>query len=691
MIDLGYGRWQLGDLRRASSLEWLVTNGLGGFASGTVSGMLTRREHGLLVAAPSASHGATLLLAKVAERIQIDGAWVDLDTNRWVSGAVDPIGYVHLESFGLEDGIPTWTWAIGDTRLEKRVWMEHGENTTYVEYRLAGTRAGATLQARALVNHRCVSEPTGRVDWQAKVEPAAAGLRIQAFEGATPLWLTAPGAEVRPVHDWYRGFALPLETELGRPASEDHLWAAEFTFRLAPGDRATLVASTRREAGLGGPSGVAVAAARLRRLAHQRSLLGAWQAAQRAVARSAPDWVRRLVLAADAFLIGCATTEEPNGRGVNVGYPEIAEGGREALIALPGLSLATGRPEVARSVLARLARQVDQGLLPGADNRSGDTGYDGDASLWFFQAVRSYVDATEDDAFLERVYPVLEDIGAWIERGTRLGIGVDPRDGLLRVGEGEVPLTWMDARADGVAVTPRVGKPVEINALWYNALTAAARFARRLKRPSEAYEEMARRVANHFARFWNPEAGCLYDVLDGPRGPEAALRPNQILAVSLPDSPLPAARRRAVLEACGRWLLTSHGLRSLAPCDPGYRGTCMGEPRARAWARHQGTAWTWLSPHYALAHHRVHGDQVAALAVLEPLGRLVGALAAGFLPEAADGDPPHTPRGRVAGAAAVGETLRVYHQLARFGRGAGRVGARKPKAVEVQVEVGAEP
>jgi predicted glycogen debranching enzyme len=401
--------------------------------------------------------------------------------------------------------------------------------------------------------------------------------------------------------------------------------------------------------------------------------------------------VRRLVLAADAFVISCGTTEDPNGRGVSTGYPEVAEGGREAMIALPGLAVATGRPEVARSVLARLARQVDQGLLPGPDRRSGDTGYEADTSLWFFQAVRSYVEATEDDAFLDRVYPVLEDIGAWIERGTRHGIGVDPRDGLLRVGDDQTPLTWMDGRADGVAISPRVGKPVELNALWYNALTATARFARRLKRPSEAYEEMARRVANHFARFWNPEAGCLYDVLDGPRGPEAALRPNQILAVSLPDSPLPAARRRAVLEACGRWLLTSHGLRSLAPCDPRYRGSCVGGPAARTLARHHGTAWTWLSPHYALAHHRVHGDRVAALAVLEPLGRLLGGLAAGFLPEAADGDPPHAPRGRVAGAAAVGETLRVYHHLASLGRSAGRAGARRPKAAEVQVEVGAEP
>ncbi len=262
------------------------------------------------------------------------------------------------------------------------------------------------------------------------------------------------------------------------------------------------------------------------------------------------------------------------------------------------------------------------------------------------------------------MFPVLEDVGAWYERGTRFGIHVDPRDGLVGQGEDGVPLTWLDARVDGAAVTPRRGKPVEVNALWYNALTALAIFARRLGRPAETYEAMASRVGRSFERFWNEDARCLYDVLDGPEGSDASLRPNQILALSLPDVPLPASRRRAVLESCGRWLLTSHGLRSLAPGDARYTGLCTGDRRARDGALHQGTVWTWLLPHYALAHFRVHGDRAAALALLEPLGDLMGAMGAGHLPELADGDPPHAPRGCFAQAWSVAEALRAYHAIA---------------------------
>jgi len=658
-------RERLGDAALATRLEWLATNGVGGFASGTVSGALSRRYHGLLVAALEPPLGRTLLLAKLAERIQLDDVWVDLDTNRWASGALDPQGHVHLESFRLEATIPTWVWAIGDTRLEKRVWMEHGENTTWVEYRLAAGHAPLTLELRALVNHREVDRLTASGVWQARVETAASGLRIEAFEGATPLWLTAPGAEIRPAHDWYRGYAYPLEAELGRDALEDHLMAGEFAIRLEPGESATLVASTRREAGLGGVGGMALAAARLRHAAHERTLMDAWQRSHRAVARSAPVWIRRLVLAADAFVIERGALRDFRGRAVVAAYPSPVAGGRGPLAALSGLALATGRPEIARDVLGAMARQQDRGMLPARVSAAGGPEYDSvDAALWFFQAVRAYHVATRDDAFLAELYPVLEDIGAWCERGTRFGIGVDPRDGLLKVNGNGVSLTWMDARLDDRPVTPRTGKPVDVNALWYNALTTMAAFARHLRRPTEVYEEAARRVATNFSRYWNDDLGGLYDVIDGPRGPDPAIRPNQLLAVSLPDSPLPFARRRAVLDICGRLLLTSYGLRSLVPADARYCGRWEGDAAARAAACHQGTAWVWLLPHYALAHFRVHRDRAAALALLEPLGDLMMTMGIGFLPEATDGDPPHAPRGVLAHAWSVGEALRAFHTLA---------------------------
>jgi predicted glycogen debranching enzyme len=647
-------------------MEWLVTNGIGGFASGSVDGSLARRYHGLLFAALKPPLGRTLLLAKLSETLDVDTRRIDLDTNRWASGTIHPAGHRHLESFRLEDSIPTWTWAIGDTRLEKRVWMEQGENTTYVQYRLINSRGPVHLTLRPLINHRGAHELTARGEWPVRVETATGGLRIETYPGATPLWLLAPGAKLEPQRDWHRGFALAFEEERGLDAIEDHFCAGEISVRLSPGEFFTVIASTRRDAGTGEAAPLALASALARRRAHERSLIDAWRRAEPAVARVAPTWVRQLVLAADAFLVERSTIADPNGRTVIAGYPWFSDWGRDTMIALPGLTLTTGRPEVARAILLTFARHVDRGMLPNFFPDQGEEpAYNSvDAALWFFQAVRAYHEATEDDAFLAQVYPVLEDIGAWYERGTRFGVVVDPEDGLLQAGADGLALTWMDAKTDDRVVTPRRGKPVEVNALWYNALTAMSHFARRLKRASDSYDTQLRRVERSFARFWNPSAGSQFDVLDGPNGNDATVRPNQILAVSLPDSPLPASQRRAVVETCGRTLLTSYGLRTLDPADPDYRGAYVGDRRARDGAYHQGTAWTWLLPHFALAHERVFGARETALAFLDPLGDLVGASGIGSLPEIADGDLPHRPRGCIAQAWSVAEALRVYHLLA---------------------------
>jgi predicted glycogen debranching enzyme len=689
MSTLRYGRDRLSRPGDADRLEWLVTNGIGGYACGTASGALTRRYHGLLVAALQPPLGRTLLLAKLGERIWHDGHWVELDVNRWASGAVTPGEPVHLESFRLEDTIPVWTWALGDTRIEKRVWMEHGENTTYVQYRLVSAQAPVRIALKALANHRDAHALMARGEWTARIEEAVGGLQIVPYAGATPLWLFAPGAEVRAAHDWYRGFALALESERGLEAVEDHLCVAEIGARIEPGDALHVLATTRHDAGLATRGTLSLAGALPRRRSHDRSLVASWSKASGPLARVAPGWVRQLALAADAFVAERRSDSDPAGRTVIAGYPWFGDWGRDTMIALPGLTVAAGRPEVARAVLSTFARHVDRGMLPNFFPESGATPEYGsvDAALWMFGAARAYVEATKDDGFLAEIYPMLEDIGAWYERGTRHGIQVDPRDGLLDAGEPGTALTWMDARVDGAPVTPRQGKAVEVNALWYNALRAMGGFARRLKRPAEAYDQMAARVQRSFERFWNEEMGCLYDVIDGPEGPDAAVRPNQIFAVSLHESPLPAARRRAVLEACGRHLLTSHGLRSLSPFDSRYRGTYAGDPRARDAAYHQGTAWTWLLPHYALAHFRVHGEREAALSLLEPLADLMAVRGVGYLPEIADGDPPHAPRGCIAQAWSVGEALRAWHEIAGARRA--RRGAR-PKSRAAAEGVAAE-
>jgi glycogen debranching enzyme len=444
---------------------------------------------------------------------------------------------------------------------------------------------------------------------------------------------------------------------------EDHFLAGELVVRLQPGERVLVVASTRPDA-VTGP--LAAAAARPRHLARERVLIDAWARARPAAARPAPPWVRRLVLAADAFIVARPSPERPNGRTILAGYPWAGDRGREALAALAGLTLATGRDDVSREVLLTWAAHADRALLPRrfAEPHGRADYLSVDAPLWFFQAVRAHHEATHDDDLLARLFPLLEDIGAWFERGERHGIAADPRDGLLRAGGEGLALTWMDARGHALPVTPRSGKPVEVNALWYNALTALVRFSRRLGRPEDAYAGMARRVGHAFARYWNADAGGLFDVIDGPRGSDPSLRPNQLLAVSLPDSPLPAPRRRAVVDRCTRALLVPGGLRSLAPDDPGYRAHDREGGTPRDPARHQGMAWTWLLPHYALAHYRVHRDRAAALRRLEPIAALLEHGLIGQLGERQDGEPPHASRGLTAHAWAVGETLRVWHALA---------------------------
>ncbi len=657
-----FGRDLLGGAAGIERLEWLVTNGIGGYACGTLGGVLARRYHGLLVAALEPPVGRTLLLAKLAERVTIGGRAFDLDTNRWESGAIEPRGHRHLESFRLDASVPVWTWAIGDTRLEKRVWMEQGENTTYVQYTLAAATLPVELSLRALVDGRDVHGTTARGEGAPVIEPVTGGLKIGTPAGRAALWLFAPGAEARPAATWYRGFAKSLEAERGLPALEDHLMAAELAVKLQPGQTFTVVASTRHDAATGP---LPLARALSRRQAREKDLIDRWEQAQPALARRAPHWIRQLVLAADQFVVERATRVDPHGRSVIAGYPWFSDWGRDTMIALPGLAVVTGRHDLARTVLGTFAAFVDQGMLPNYFPDQGEAPeYNTvDAALWFFQAVRAYHDATGDHGFLAEIYPVLEDIGAWYERGTRHGIRVDRQDGLVRAGEPGVQLTWMDAKVEDWVVTPRQGKPVEINALWYGALMTMARFAKALGRETAGYEQQAARVAESFARFLNPETGCLYDVVDGPKGHDPAIRPNQIFALSLPDSPLAAADRRRVLEACGRHLLTSHGLRSLAPANPSYRGLFTGDRWARDGAYHQGTVWTWLLPHYALAHHRVHDDAAAAQRLLEPFARLMWEMGAGTLPEVADGDAPYRPRGCFAQAWTVAETLRAWHVL----------------------------
>jgi predicted glycogen debranching enzyme len=522
------------------------------------------------------------------------------------------------------------------------------------------------------------------------VEPVAHGLRVTAFEGAVPFYLLCPelslpqqedqgfvecrrpepvkgvssGAEVVPEHLWYTDYFLAVEDYRGLDARDDNLYAGHFRATLQPGESLTLVASTEAAPDLNGT------ASNNRRRTYEQQLLEQSDvlSAPKEGRAHAPRWVQQLILAADQFIVRRSLPEDPDGRTVIAGYPWFGDWGRDTMISLPGLTLVTGRYDVAERILRTFARFVDQGMLPNRFPEEGERPeYNTvDATLWYVEATRAYHAATNDNDLLRDLFPVLQEIFDWHERGTRYNIHVDLDDGLLYAGEPGLQLTWMDAKVGDWVVTPRIGKPVEVNALWYNALCSMADFARHMNEPADGYEAMADQTREGFARFWNEEAGYCFDVLDGPEGDDSTLRPNQLFAVSLPHSPLDADQQRGVVDACARQLVTSHGVRSLSPSNPAYIGHYGGGQRQRDAAYHQGTVWGWLIGPFATAHLRVYGDPGSTRSpeqtrsFLEPFINHLSDHGVGSISEIFDGDPPHTPRGCVAQAWSVAEVLRVW-------------------------------
>ncbi len=658
--EIEFGREICGDLAAAESREWLVTNGIGGYASGTVAGSQTRRYHGLLIAALQPPVGRTQLVSAIDEIVHYAGADFSLATHRWASGAVDPKGFLLLEDFRLEGATPVWTYALSDALLERRVWMRQGENTTFLQYTLVRGSSALELELKALVNYRDFHSLTRAGGWRMKIEPVEHGARVLAFDGAVPFYLKSSSSTCEPRHDWYLGCYLGEETERGLDDREDRLFAALFRAKLDPGSRVTLVLTTEAAASLDGETALA------ENENHHVKLFQDWQAKNEAFAEEAPAWLWQLILAADQFIVRRSLPEESDGRSAIAGYHWFGDWGRDTMIALPGLTLVTGRADVARQILLAFSRYVDGGMLPNNfPDAGGKPDYNTvDAALWYFEAIRQYFEATQDIVTLQRLFPILAGMIDAHVAGTRYNIHVDPADGLLYAGGPGVQLTWMDAKIGDWVVTPRAGKPVEINALWINALETMAGFARVLAKPVNAYENLAAKAKKSFQKFWNAPLNCCFDVIDSPRiGNDATLRPNQIFAVSLPVSPLTPDQQKAVVDVCARHLLTSHGLRSLAPGEAGYTGHYGGSPRDRDAAYHQGTVWGWLLGPFALAHYRVYHDRDAALRFLEPLGRQVYASGLGTLSEIFDGDAPFAPRGCIAQAWTVAEVLRAWKEL----------------------------
>jgi predicted glycogen debranching enzyme len=653
---ISFGREVCGDLASGLRREWLVTNGLGGYASGTLTGINTRRYHGLLVAALAPPVGRTVLVGALVEWAAYDGRRYPLSTHEWGDRTVDPQGYRHLQAFALEGMLPVWTYALGDALLEKRVWMTHAANTTCIMYRLVRGTRPVELEITPLVTYREFHLLTRGQGWRpsAAAEPRATVVR--AFDGAAPLRVQADSGRFVPGGDWYWNFLHREERARGMDDRSDLYAPGGFHARLPPGGTFTLTATV--EAGPGEQHAHALATARDR----QRRLL------QRARVETAHPVMQQLVLAADQFIVHRGSPEEA-GKTVIAGYPWFNDWGRDTMIALSGLALCTGRAQDAAEILRTFARYIVDGLIPNnfPDAAGASPGYyAADASLWYVLAFRAYREATGDDRLVDDLLPRLQEIIDRYVRGTRYGIGMDPADGLLRTGQPGVPLTWMDARIGDRGVTPRTGKAVEINALWYNALRTMAGFlAVRPHHEGAQYSALADRVRAAFrARFVRPGQGALLDVVDGPDGDDSTLRPNQILAVSLPFPLLEGPEAAAVVDAVGRALLTTYGLRSLSPDAPGYRGEYAGDPLARDRAYHQGTAWAWLAGAYAEAHHRTYADPEVALGFLRPFEHHLRDAGLGTVSEIFDGDPPHAPRGCIGQAWSVAEVLRVWRKLA---------------------------
>jgi predicted glycogen debranching enzyme len=657
--------------------EWLVTNGLGGYASGTVVGVPTRRYHGLLVAALPAPHGRTLIFPHISEQVRLpDGNVVQLSGEEYADRTLQVHRFGHLMAFRLALGLPTWRYEIAQTVVEKQIFLPYQQNTVYVTYRLLAGEAGVQLKLMPLLHFRSHDAPVdtplprgcctltaaqGRYEFSAA--PDLPPLRMMLY-GRRPAF-TVEEQTVPPL--FYR-----VEQRRGYGAVGD-LWSpGYFTADLLDAQDATLVASTENWD-------------TLRALAPDQALQAEQERRQRLFAmtpfKTDDHMAATLTQAADAFIIEPVGRTEDAARAhaigdeirsVIAGYHWFTDWGRDTMISLEGLTLTTGRYVEAGYILRTFAAYIRDGLLPNLFPEGEKDGlyHTADATLWFFHALDRYVSLTGDHATLRFLLPALLDIVSHHVRGTRFGIRVDPADGLLTQGDPKhpLPLTWMDAKVEDWIVTPRRGKAVEINALWYNAVCLLATWLREAGRDQEAgvLDNRAKQAQQSFnERFWYAAKSYLYDVIDGEHGDDAACRPNQLLAISLRHAILVPERWSAVLEVVRQRLLTPVGLRSLDPAHPAYKATYDGDLRARDAAYHQGTVWAWLMGPFIDAWLKVHpDDRAGARAYLDGFEAHLDDACMGSISEVFDAEVPFTPRGCVAQAWSVAEVLRCWLKTA---------------------------
>jgi len=650
-VRTGFDQAECQNLKNALSKEWLETNGLGGFAASTIIGANTRRHHGLLVAALKPPLGRYVLLSKLEERVICDGHECHISTNLY-PGTVFPHGF-NVQTEFRPHPWPTFRYDGYECQIEKSLFLVHGENTVVIRYRNVRTSGSLELKVRPFLAFRSFDTLARRDESVSMaVEHGGGVVSVQPRPNLPRLYFYAEPDELEEKADWYYRFTYPAEQEQGLPAEEDLFSPFEMTFQIGAGQTITLVVSTEKKDAV---DGEAVAVVERQRRQHFE--------------RETDPVFRALLIAADAFL----AKRGDAGQTIMAGFPWRTDSSRHTMIALPGLTLVPQRFDVAFQILKTYARLCHHGLLPNAWTEEGGHADYGsvDAPLWFLLAAWHYWKTSGDTEGTRHLLPALRAIVRQYREGTRYDIGVDS-DGLIHAGVAGSTLTWMDVKADGYVPTSRHGKPVEVNALWLNALLLLSEMEEKLERDPHAaalLRQQADSVAASFLKtFWNAEDGSLYDVVRSDMR-DSAIRPNQILAISLPHTALNTSQQQTVFQTVTNHLLTPYGLRTLSPKSDRYCGRCTGNRRQRNSATHQGSVWPWLIGPYCDAYVKLHGlgrnQRKEIQRVLQPLLDHLEKAALGTVAELFDGDAPYTSRGCFAQAWSVAELLRVYDAYLR--------------------------
>jgi len=630
--------------------EWIIGNGLGGYASSTVIGAGTRTYHGLLVAAPENSPGRVLLLSSLDEEISTNEEVYRLATHKY-PGTVSPAGFNYLSKFILAP-FPMWVYQPGVFTVKKKVFMVHNNNTTCVVYDIRSRKEGALLRIFPMVNSRDFHYTTHSGYLSFYQETDSTGLKLESSNGFS--FSLSSNLQYHRDPMWYYNFEYEAEKERGLDFQEDNFNPGYFESKLKMGTSRFFIAVSTEDI-----SSLTLEQVEelYTREVYRQNLLAF-------NSRLTEPFALKLLRATDAFIMKNPSTGESS---MIAGYHWFADWGRDTMISLPGLLLVPHRFDEARSTLKNFARHCRRGLVPNTfPALGGEPVYNTvDASLWFIHALGRYFAYTKDLLFLSEVWDTVESIIDHYRKGTDFGIGMDS-DFLIRQGP---QLTWMDAKVEDIPVTPRAGKACEINALWYNALKTASRIGNLLGKETSSYETLAAGVASSFEEvFWNPETNCLYDLVSedeaGNQMKDPSIRPNQIFSVALPYTLLSPEKEKAIVDRVEKDLLTPFGLRTLSTDNPSYKGQYHGGPKERDLAYHNGTVWPWLLGAYVKAYRKVHNYSKKSLEDMRSLLRgfdmHLETAGIGTISEVFDGDFPYSPGGCIAQAWSVAEILRAY-------------------------------